>query len=161
MSNANPIPAGCEGIIAHLVVDGAAKAIEFYKKAFGAEEVIRMPTPDGTKLLHAEFKIGKSLLYLADDFPEFGSKPRSPKALGGTPVNIHQYSADTDAAIKRAADAGATVVMPAPDMFWGDRFGKVQDPFGHEWSFATHISEPTPEEMAKAVEEMFSEAPQG
>ena len=109
MSNVKPIPDGCEGIIAHLVVDNASSAIDFYKKAFGAQEIMRAATPDGAKLMHAELKIGPSLVYLSDDFPEFGGKPRSPKALGGSPVTIHQYAEDTDAAIKRAADAGATV----------------------------------------------------
>jgi PhnB protein len=128
------------GVVPHLVVSGGAAAIDFYKKAFGAEEIMRMPAEDGKRLMHAEIRIGPSTIYLADDFPEFcGGKSRSPASLGGTPVTIHQYVRDCDAAIKRAADAGATVTMPAQDMFWGDRYGQVKDPFGHQWSFATPL----------------------
>ena len=153
-----PIPPGHEGLIPHIVVDNAAAAIDFYKKAFGAEEITRCPSPDGSKLMHAELMIGGRPIYLSDDFPEFcGGQARNPKALGGTPVNIHQYVKDCDAAIQRAADAGATVTMPPADMFWGDRYGKVNDPVGHEWAFGTHISDPTPEEMAQAANAMFAQ----
>lgn len=128
------------GIVAHLVVGGAASAIEFYKRAFGAEEIMRMPADDGKRLMHAQVRIGSSTVYLADDFPEYcGGKSCTPKALGGSPVTLHQYVPNCDAAIKRAADAGATVTMPAQDMFWGDRYGQVTDPFGHIWSFATPL----------------------
>jgi PhnB protein len=152
------IPTGREGLIPHLVCDPCADAIEFYKKAFGAEEVGRMPMPNGTKLMHAEIKIGGKLVFLADDFPEFcEGKSQSPKSLGGTPVTIHRYVDDCDAAIKRAQEAGATVKMPAMDMFWGDRYGVVTDPFGHSWSFATHISDPTPDEIAKAAQAAFAQ----
>ena len=161
MSKTHPIPDGCEGIITHLVVDNATAAIDYYVKALGAKELMRAPTPDGSKLMHAELQVGSSRIYLSDDFPEFGGKSRTPKALGGATVTIHQYVADADAAIKRMSDAGGTVTMPAADMFWGDRYGKVTDPYGHEWGFATHIKDVTPEEMAKAAEEMFSGAPQG
>lgn len=155
---AQAIPPGCEGPIPHLVVDGAAEAIEFYKKAFGAEEVARMPAPDGQRLMHAEITIGGNLIYLCDDFPDMGDgNARTPKALGGSPITIHRFVEDCDAAIKRAADAGATVAMPAQDMFWGDRYGKIVDPFGHEWSIATHIKDMTPEEMAKAGEQAFAQ----
>jgi len=147
----SPIPEGCEGIITHLCVKGGAEAIEFYKKAFGAEEMARMPGPDG-RIMHAELRIGASLVYLGDDFPEFcGGKEHHPNALGGSPVTIHQYVKDCDAAIQKAAEAGATVTMPAADMFWGDRYGKVTDPFGHTWAFATHVRDMSPEEMAKAA----------
>ena len=156
-----PIPEGHEGLIAHLVVDGAKEAIEFYSKAFGAKLILSHPMPDGSKLMHAELKIGSSVVYLADDFPEFGGSPRNPKALGGSPVNLHFYVKDVDAAIKRAGDAGAEISMEPADMFWGDRYGKVTDPFGHEWSFATHIADPTEEEMKEAAEAMFSGAPKG
>jgi PhnB protein len=153
----SPIPAGSEGLIPHLVCDPCADAIEFYKKAFGAEEVCRMPAPDGGRIMHAEIRIGGRPLFLADDFPEYcDGKSSSPKALGGTPVTIHQYVEDCDAAIRRAADAGATVVMPAEDMFWGDRYGVVLDPFGHKWSLATHVSDLTPEEMAEAARAAFA-----
>jgi uncharacterized glyoxalase superfamily protein PhnB len=151
------VPDGCEGLIPHLVVDDAAGAIEFYKKAFGAEEIMRCATPDGKKLMHAEIKIGGKPIYLADDFPEFcGGKSRTPKSLGASSFNVHQYVSDCDAAIKRAADAGASVTMPAADMFWGDRYGTVQDPYGHTWAFATHIKDMTPEEMAEAAQAAFA-----
>jgi uncharacterized glyoxalase superfamily protein PhnB len=157
----NPIPAGREGLIPHLVCERCADAIEFYKKAFGAEEVSRAPAPDGRRLMHAEISIGGRILFLVDDFPEFcGGKAGSPKALGGTPVTIHRYVPDCDAAIKRAEKAGATVKMPPDDMFWGDRYGVVTDPFGHNWSFATHLRDMTPEEIGKAMEEAFAQAPQ-
>jgi len=153
-----PIPKGRESLIPHLVCKSSAEAIEFYKKAFGAEEVSRVPAPDGKRLMHAEIKIGDKLVFLADDFPEFcGGKEQNPAALGGTPVTIHQYVKDCDAAIARAERAGATVKMPAMDMFWGDRYGMVIDPFGHSWSFATHQSDPTPDEIAKAMEEAFAQ----
>jgi len=154
-----PIPPGHEGLIPHLVVDGAARAIDFYKKALGAEEIARMPAPDGKRLMHAEIRVGDTVVYLADDFPEYcGGKSRSPSSLGASPVTIHRYVEDCDAAIGRAEKAGATVSMPAADMFWGDRYGKVTDPFGHEWSFATHVRDLSPEEMTKAAEEAFAGA---
>lgn len=122
------------------MVSDAAAAIEFYKKASGAEEILRVPAEDGKRLLHAQLRIGTSMLYLCDDFPEFcGGTPRTPGALGGTPVTIHQHVSDCDAAIDRAAAAGATVTMPAMDAFWGDRYGQVQDPFGQQWSFSTPL----------------------
>lgn len=119
--------------------------------------MMRMPSPDG-RIMHAQITIGGRYIYLSDDFPEYcGGQSRSPKSLGATPVTIHQYVEDCDAAIQRAADAGATVTMPAADMFWGDRFGVVTDPFGHAWSLATHISDPTPEQMQQAAQEMFAQ----
>ena len=152
------IPSGHEGLIPHLVVDDAAGAIEFYKKAFGAEEIARCPSPDGKKLMHVELMIGGRPIYLADDFPEFcGGKARTPKSLGASPVNIHQYVTDCDAAMKRAEAAGATVTFPPTDMFWGDRYGKVDDPYGHVWAFATHLRDPSPEEMATAAQAMFTQ----
>lgn len=156
-----PIPPGQEHIIPHLVCDGCVEAIDFYKKAFGAEEMFRMPAPDGRRLMHACIRIGESLVFLVDDFPEFcGGKSESPKALNGSPVTIHRYVSDCDVAIKRAVDAGATVMMPAADMFWGDRYGVVIDPFGHKWSIATHIKDLTPEEMQAGMNEAFAQAPQ-
>ena len=152
----NPIPPGHEGIVPHLVVDGAAEAIDFYKKAFDAQEITRSPAPDGMKLMHAEIRVGGHPIYLCDDFPEFcEGKSRTPASLGATPVTIHQYVLDCDAAIVKAKEAGATVTMPAQDMFWGDRYGKVTDPFGHEWSFATHIKDLTPQEMQEAAKHAF------
>ena len=151
-----PIPPGHENLIAHFVCSPCTEAIEFYKKAFGAEEQRRMPTPDGKRIMHAELRIGKSFVFVNDDFPEHcGGKSSSPIALKGTPVTFHQYVADCDAAIKRAADAGATVRMPAADMFWGDRYGIVIDPFGHQWSFATHLKDMTPAEMQASMCDAF------
>ncbi len=153
-----PIPAGQENLIPHLVCERCSEAIDFYKKAFGAEVIHSMPALDGKKIMHAALKIGSSQVFLADDFPEFcGGKSSSPLALKGTPVTFHQYVADCDAAIKRATDAGATVLMPAADMFWGDRYGIVTDPFGHNWAFATHIKDMTPAEMQTAMKEMFAQ----
>ena len=152
----DPIPEGAAGVLAHLVVKGAAEALDFYQRAFGAELVCQMPSPDG-RVMHSELRIGSSLIYVADDFPEFmGGQERNPAALGATTVTLHQYVEDCDAAIARAAEAGATVTLPAMDMFWGDRYGKVQDPFGHEWAFATHTKDMTPEEIAAAGEAAFS-----
>ncbi len=152
-----PIPDGHEGLIPHLVCTPCADAIEFYKKAFGADEVHRMPAPDGQRLMHAAIRIDGRFVFLADDFPEYcGGKAQSPTALGGTPVTIHRYVKDCDAAIERAKKAGASVVMPASDMFWGDRYGVVKDPFGHSWAFATHTRDLTTEEMAKGAEAAFA-----
>jgi PhnB protein len=152
-----PIPPGQEGLIAHLVVDDAAAAIEFYKRAFAAEEIRRSSSPDGQKLMHAELRIAGRPFYLCDDFPEYcEGQSRTPKSLGASCVTIHQFTADCDAAVTRAEEAGATVTFPPQDTFWGDRYGKVTDPFGHEWSFATHLSDPTPEEMEAAAKAAFS-----
>jgi len=145
-----------KGLVPHLVVNDAAKALEWYGKAFGAEEICRMPAPDGKRLMHAEMKIGDKTFFLCDDFPEYcEGASRSAKALGGSCVTIHQYVEDCDAAIARAEQAGAKVKMPATDMFWGDRYGGVEDPFGHSWSFATHIKDMTPEEMQTAAAAAF------
>lgn len=146
-----PIPPGQENLIPHLVCSPCADAISFYKKAFGAEEVRRMPAPDG-RIMHSAIRIGKSFVYLVDDFPEYcGGQSSTPVALKGTPVTLHHYVNDCDAAIQRAQDAGATVAMPATDMFWGDRFGMIIDPFGHKWSFATHIKDMTSADMEAAM----------
>ena len=150
------IPQGCEGLIPHLVCDPCAEAIEFYKQAFGAEELCRMPAPDGKRLMHAAIRIGGNQVFLADDFPEYcGGHSQSPKALGGTPVTLHLNVADADAAIARAAAAGATVTMPAADMFWGDRYGQVKDPWGHSWSIAHPLSDRmmSEDELRKAAED--------
>jgi PhnB protein len=152
-----PIPEGMHTITPHLVCAGAADAIEFYKKAFGATEGGRMAGADG-KLMHAMLHIGDSALMLVDEFPEWGSF--GPKSLKGSPVTIHLYVNDVDAAFARALDAGATVTMPLQDMFWGDRYGVLQDPFGHNWSLATHVRDVSPEEMQKAAMEGCVEEPQ-
>jgi PhnB protein len=130
------------GLIPHLVVQGAARAIEFYKAALGAVEVSRMPEPQGERLMHAELRIGGSPLFLCDDFPEYcGGVTRAPKPGTLTPVTLHLDVTDCDAAVARATAAGATVTMPAMDMFWGDRYAKITDPFGHEWSFAHPVKQ--------------------
>jgi uncharacterized glyoxalase superfamily protein PhnB len=151
------IPQGREGLIPHLVCSPCAEAIEFYKRAFGATEIARMPGPDG-RLMHAEINLGGRVLFLVDDFPEYcGGKSQTATALGGTPVTIHRYVEDCDAAIQRAEKAGATVTMPAQDMFWGDRYGQVTDPYGHNWSLATHVRDLTPEQMAEGMQAAFSQ----
>lgn len=128
------------GIVPHLTVNDANAAIAFYQKALGAKEIMRMPADDGKRLMHAELQIGNATFYLNDDFPEYcGGKLKAATSLGGTPVTLHQYVPDVDAAIARAQEFGAQVAMPAQDMFWGDRYGSVKDPFGHSWSFATPL----------------------
>ena len=146
-----PIPEGMHSVTPHLVCSDAAKAIDFYKKAFGAVETARMATPDG-KIMHAAVKIGDSTVMLVDEFPQWGSL--GPNALKGTPVTLHIYLKDVDAAFAKAVDAGATVKMPLEDMFWGDRYGQVTDPFGHVWSMATHTRDLTPEQMAEGMKSM-------
>lgn len=128
-------------LVPHLVVDGAAAALDFYAKAFGAEEMTRLPGPGG-KLMHAAFRIDGHMVFLNDDFPEFNDgKSTTPAALGGTAVTIHLHGPDVDARFQRALDAGATVVNPLEDQFWGDRYGVVRDPFGHQWSLAETVRE--------------------
>ncbi|MHC4924442.1 MAG: VOC family protein [Planctomycetota bacterium] len=156
MSDVHPIPEGAEGVIPHLICKGAGEALEFYKNAFGAEEVMRMPGPDG-RLMHAEIRIGGSLVFVADDHPEMcGGVERHPLALGGTPVTVHRYVTDCDASVNRAVEAGASMVMPPQDMFWGDRYGIVADPYGHQWSLATHTHDYTPEEMDANFQKMMA-----
>jgi uncharacterized glyoxalase superfamily protein PhnB len=135
----------------HLVCAGAAAAIDFYKKAFGAVEHGRLPGPDG-RIMHAMLRIGDSAVMLVDEMPEWGSL--GPKALKGSPVTIHLYVDDADAFVKRAAQAGAKVTMPVAEQFWGDRYGRIEDPFGHHWSVATHVRDVTPEEMKQAMQKM-------
>lgn len=150
--NVKAIPDGCDRVIPHLVVDGANNAVDFYKKAFNAQELHRMPAPDGKRLMHAAVMINGSMIFVCDDFPEW-CPPRSPKALKGSPVTITFYVDSVDAWLDRAKKAGAEVTMPAADMFWGDRYGTVRDPFGHEWAFCTHIKDQSPEEMMAAMTE--------
>ena len=150
-----PIPAGYHAITPYLSIRGAADAIEFYKRAFGAKELERMPGPDGQSIMHAELKIGDSIVFLADEFPDMGS--RAPESLGGTTGTLHVYVKDVDAAFARAVAAGAQVRMPLADMFWGDRYAKVADPFGHEWGLGTHKEDLTPKEIAKRAEAFFSQ----
>jgi PhnB protein len=143
-SKVNPIPEGFHTATPYLIVKGAARAIEFYKKAFGATELMRMTQPDG-RIGHAEIKIGDSPIMLADEFPEMGS--RSPESLGGSPVSVLLYVQDVDAVFKQAVAAGAKVTRPVKDQFYGDRSGGVTDPFGHQWYVATHKEDVSPEEM--------------
>ena len=146
-----PIPDGMHTVTPHLVCAGAADAIEFYKKAFNANEVARMPGPQG-KLIHACLRIGDSPVMLVDEFPEWGAL--GPKSRGGSSVTIHLQVQDVDAVLAQAVAAGAKITMPVADMFWGDRYGKVEDPFGHSWSVATHLRDVSPEEMQQAAQEM-------
>jgi PhnB protein len=147
-SNVKPVPDGMHTVTPHLVCAGAAEAIEFYKKAFNAIELGRVPGPKGT-LLHALIRIGDSAVMLVDEFPEWNTF--GPKSLKGSPVTIHLYVNDVDALFKQAVSAGAKVSMPLDDMFWGDRYGKLEDPFGHHWSVATHVRDVKPEELKEAA----------
>jgi PhnB protein len=142
-----PIPEGYHTLTTYLAVDNAAEAIDFYKQAFGAKERMRMEAPGG-QVGHAELEIGDSLVMLSDPFPQ--SKTRPPKEVGSSTAGIFMYSEDVDAAVKKAVDAGATVEMEVEDMFWGDRFGSVLDPYGHVWSIATHTKDLSPEEIEEA-----------
>jgi PhnB protein len=141
-----PIPDGYHTVTPYLAVDDAARAIEYYAKAFGAKELGRMDAPGG-KVGHAELQIGDSRIMLADAFPQSSTRP--PKELGGTSASMFMYVEDVDAVVKQAVDAGATISMEVADQFWGDRFGSITDPFGHVWSLATHIEDVPPEEMAE------------
>jgi len=141
-----PIPDGYHTVTPYLIVKDGARAIEFYKNAFGAKELFRMQGPDG-KIAHAEFQIGDSRIMLGTEAPQMGS--RSPETLKGTPVGIFLYLEDVDVAFKRAVGAGAKEQQVPQDMFWGDRYAKVADPFGHEWQLATHKEDVTPEEVTR------------
>jgi len=156
MPKVNPIPEGMHTVTPHLICAGAADAIAFYKKAFGAVETGRLPGPNG-KIVHASLRIGDSAIMLMDEAPEW--KSLGPRALKGTPVTLHLYVEDVDAVAARAVKAGAKTVMPVEDMFWGDRYGIVEDPFGHHWSIATHVREVSREEMAEALKKMPQRQP--
>jgi len=147
-----PIPDGMHSLTPHLVCAGAADAIEFYKRAFNAVETARLPSPSG-RLMHAAVRIGDSTLMLVDEFPDMGSF--GPKSLKGSPVTIHLFVEDVDATIAQAVAAGATLKMPAQDMFWGDRYGQLEDPFGHHWSVATHQRDLSPEQIREGMTKMF------
>jgi PhnB protein len=141
-----PTPEGYHTATPYLIVQGAARAIDFYKRTFGAIDLLRMDGPEG-KLIHAEIKIGDSPIMLADEFPEFGFL--SPKTLGGTPVSMLVYVPDVDAAFARALDGGATELRPVSDQYYGDRNGTLRDPFGHMWTIATHIEDVAPDELER------------
>jgi uncharacterized glyoxalase superfamily protein PhnB len=147
-----PIPEGFHSVTPYLVVNNTVKALELYAKAFGAKTVSRMPGPSNSTM-HAEMRIGDSLVLLNDEFPQWGVK--SPLAYGGTPVSLHIYVEDADAVFQQAVAAGCTVQMPPGDMFWGDRYAKVTDPFGHIWGIATRKENPTPEQLAQRQAEML------
>ena len=158
MSKVKAIPEGMHSVTPHLVCAGAADAIDFYKKAFGATELARVPGPGG-KLMHGAVRIEGSVVMLVDENPQWGSL--GPKALKGSPVTIHVYVAEVDAFVARAVKAGAKVIMPIDDMFWGDRYGIIEDPFGHHWSIATHIRDVKPEDLSEAMLNAASSKPAG
>lgn len=149
MATVKGVPEGYHTITPHLTIRGAAEAIEFYKKAFGARELTRMPGPGG-KIMHAEIQIGDSRVLLHDEFPEMGAK--GPQSLGGSPVTLNLFVPDVDAVFAQATKAGAATKMPPADMFWGDRYSQVTDPYGHHWAIATRKKEMTYDEMKKAGE---------
>jgi len=148
-----PIPEGFNSVTPHLVVKGAAQAIEFYKNAFEAVEMVRLPGPDGNSVMHSSLKIGNSVVMLVDEYPDTGCL--SPQSINGTPVTIHLYVEDADAVFDKAVKAGAKVTMPLENTFWGDRYGKLEDPFGHSWSVATHIEDLTPEQIMEGSAKAF------
>jgi PhnB protein len=150
-SNVKPIPEDMHTVTPHLVCRGAAEAIEYYKKAFGAVESMRLPAPDG-KLMHAQIRIGDSAIMLVDENPAWGIV--GPKDLPNSPVTLHLYVKDVDTVYKTAIAAGGTVKMEPMDMFWGDRYGVMIDPFGHCWSLATHTRDMTPEQMDEEMKKM-------
>ncbi len=146
-----PVPDGMHTLTPHLVCADAAAAIDFYRRAFGAVETMRLPGPGG-KLMHAALRIGDSTLMLVDEVPAWGAL--GPKALKGSPVTIHLAVGNVDAAVAQAVACGAKVTMPVADMFWGDRYGQLEDPFGHRWSVATHIRDLSPDEIVQAMAKM-------
>lgn len=155
MNQVKPIPVGMHTLTPYLRVRGGPAAIAFYKKAFGAEVLFEMPMPGGEQIMHAELQIGDSRLMVSDEAPGMGCP--SPQTVGGTGSAVFLAVADVDAVYARAVAAGATGAMPPTDMFWGDRFSKLTDPFGHEWAIATHIEDVGPEEMAKRAAAAFAQ----
>ncbi len=150
----NPIPEGHHTLTPHLIIKGAADAIAFYKKAFGAKEIRRVTAPDGKTLMHAELQIGDSRLFLMDEFLEMQCK--GPLTLGGTAVTVHMFVEDVDKVFNQAVSAGAKSQMAVQDMFWGDRYGVLADPFGHAWSIATHKEDLTPDQLAERAKGAFA-----
>ena len=151
-----PIPDGFNTLTPHITVQDAAKAIEFYKRAFGAQEIVRHGMPGSNAVMHAQLKVGNSMLMVANEFPPMAL---SPKSRGGTSTTLHVYVEDADAAFDRAVKAGATVKMPMMDQFWGDRYGSVEDPFGHMWSIATHKQDLTESQIAEGAKAAFANMP--
>ena len=153
-TKAKPVPEGYHTVSPYLVIKNAGAAIDFYKKAFGAKERGRMPGPDG-RIMHAEIQIGDSVIMICEEMPEYGN--RSPQTLGGSPVSLFLYVPDVDAQFQQAVSAGAKVDMPVADQFWGDRYGKLTDPYGHQWSMATHIEDMSPKEMGRRGAEWMAQ----
>lgn len=159
MSDVKPVPDGFNTVSAYLVVPNSIEALGFYAKALGAEEIARMTLPDGKTTMHAEMRIGNSIVMMSDENPQCDTK--SPSSLGGTPVSMALYVADCDTLFNRAVEAGCTVQMPLTDMFWGDRYGQVVDPYGHIWSILTHQEDVGEEEMASRQAEFIAQMAQG
>jgi PhnB protein len=154
---AKPIPDGYHTVTPSLTVRGGARAIDFYKQAFGAHERLRVHGPDGVSIMHAELQIGDSIVMLGDEYPDMGCV--APVSRGGATGSLFLYVPDVDAAFQRAVNAGAKVVMPVTDMFWGDRFGQVEDPSGHRWGLATHKEDVAPDELMRRQKEFFASMP--
>ena len=151
------IPKDYNSVTPYLIVRGAAQAIDYYKKVFGATETMRMPGPDG-KIGHAELKIGNSHIMLADENPSMGAGHASPATVGGSPVSLYVYLPDVDEVVKRATTEGAKLLKPVQDQFYGDRTGFIQDPFGHLWGIATHIEDVSPKDMQERMKKMMQAA---
>ena len=157
MAKVSYIPKDYNSVTPYLVVKGAAQAIDYYKKVFGATEVMRMPGPDG-KIGHAELKIGNSYIMLADENPSMGQGHSSATAMGGSPVSLYVYLPDVDQVVQRATAGGAKVLKPVEDQFYGDRSGFIQDPFGHLWGVATHIEDVAPKDLQERMKKMMQAA---
>jgi len=151
-----PIPDGYSSVTPYLIVTGAANALDYYKMAFDAQEIMRMPGPDG-KIMHAELQIGSSRIMLADESPQMGHK--SPQTLGGSGTGLMLYVTDVDDTLQRAVSGGGKVVQPVKNQFYGDRSGTLSDPFGHQWTIATHVEDVAPEEMKRRMDEAMKAAP--
>ena len=156
-SSVKPVPEGFHSITPSLIVRDAAKAIDFYKRALGAQELVRMPSPDG-KIMHAELKIGDSIIFLSDEMPQ--SPAKSPQTLGGVTGVLNLYVEDVDKRFQQAVDAGARVSMPVADQFWGDRYGSLVDPFGYTWGIGTHKEDLTPQQMDERAKAFFAQMAQ-
>jgi PhnB protein len=157
MSTVPHIPKGYNSVTPYLIIKGAAQAIDYYKKVFGATETVRMPGPDG-KIGHAELKIGDSHIMLADECPEMGQGHSSAATMGGSPVSLYLYLPDVDKVVERSVAEGAKILKPVQDQFYGDRSGFIQDPFGHLWGVATHVEDVSPEEMKERMKKMMPAA---
>jgi len=154
MTKVRPVPEGYNTVSASLILPNCKEALAFYAKAFGAETVGRMPGPDGESTMHAEMRIGDSAVMMTDENPAWNCK--APATLGGSPVSLHLYVPDADALFERAVKAGCKPTMPLMDAFWGDRYGKVEDPYGHQWGIATHKEDVTPAEMERRAKEWMA-----